>query len=112
MSKSESLKVPPHLLHFPRKLVESLPYWIAAALVALVSALYMKMFTLAEEWSLEHVTSYWIFILPVIGIVGSMTMGFFFSRESLGTGIPQVIAATDLAPTKNKYMEMILENPK
>ncbi len=108
MSKSESLKVPPHLLHFPRKLVESLPYWIAAALVALVSALYMKMFTLAEEWSLEHVTSYWIFILPVIGIVGSMTMGFFFSRESLGTGIPQVIAATDLAPTKNKYMDKLL----
>lgn len=108
MSHPESFKVQQHLLHYPRKLVDSLPYWIAAALVALISALYMKMFSFAEEWSLEHVTSYWIFILPTIGIVGSMTMGFFFSKESLGTGIPQVIAATELAPTNNKYLDKLL----
>lgn len=103
-----SPKAQQQLLHFPRKLVESLPYWIAAALVALVSALYMKAFSWAEEWSLEHVTSYWIFIFPVIAVVGSMSMGFFFSKESLGTGIPQVIAATELAPTANNYMDKLL----
>lgn len=111
MSQPQSLKVQQHLLHYPRRLVETLPYWIAAALVALVSALYMKMFSFAEEWSLEHVTSYWIFILPTVGIVGSMTMAYFFSKESLGTGIPQVIAATELAPTKNSYLDKLLGLP-
>lgn len=107
--KFNSAPLPAFIANVPKKLLESLPYWVAAALVALASGLYMKFFALAEEWSFHNVQSTLaIFILPSVGLILSMSLAYFFSKESTGTGIPQIIAACEIAPTHSSYLEKLV----
>lgn len=94
----------------PKVVFENLPYWIAALLVALVSAAYMKLFTSAEEWAIDHIatSNFTLFLYPSLGLVLSTSLCHFLSKESGGTGIPQVIAAAELATEKDTYIDKLL----
>lgn len=94
----------------PKVFFDNLPYWVAALIVAIISSTYMKLFTLAEEWATTHVNSsnLMMFVLPPLGLILSVSICYFFAKEAGGTGIPQVIAASELAAEKNNYIDKLL----
>ncbi len=97
-----------HLRSAQNKLLLNLPFWICAALTAIVSVFYTKIFALAEEWSISLATTYWIYLTAPVGMLLSFLVGHFFSKEAIGSGIPQVIAAVELAPDRHPYLEKLL----
>ncbi|MBX2993601.1 MAG: chloride channel protein [Bdellovibrionaceae bacterium] len=86
-----------HVADFQRQILFNLPFWTAAGLTALISVVYNKLFGLCEEWALDHAASSLILWTAPVALLASFLIGHFFSREALGSGIPQVIAAAELA---------------
>lgn len=86
------------------------PYWIAAALTALVSVIYAKVFSWSEQlaltWSGEH--SSWAFIITPIAIFISMLVAHYFSPEAAGSGIPQLVAAVEVSKHPNTKLRALL----
>lgn len=90
----------PQVADFRRQVLFNLPFWTAAGLTALISVLYNKLFATCEEWALAHASSSVLLWTAPTALMASFLMGHFFSREALGSGIPQVIAAAQLADEK------------
>jgi len=90
-----------------------LPYWFAASVVALVSVLYSKLFSLSEnlffEWS--SAWPWMIFIAAPLVMLGSSALTMRYSPEASGSGIPQLIAALELANEPTPFLEKLLGFP-
>jgi len=85
----------PRLLSAREKILLNLPFWLAAGLAAVVSVFYNKVFKICEDWALAHASDSIILWTAPFAVIASFLIGYFFSRESIGSGIPQVIATVE-----------------
>lgn len=86
-------------------LLQAVPFWIASVITGLVAVLYADLFAGAEKiaaWIIHHHVMWFLFVSPVCFIVAWYLVKRFapFAR---GSGIPQVIAAVDLATPKHNH---------
>lgn len=84
-------------------LLQAVPFWVASVITGLVAVLYADLFALAEKiaaWIIHHHTLWMLLITPLCFITAWYLVKRFapFAR---GSGIPQVIAAVDLATPKH-----------
>lgn len=104
----------PRILSAREKILLNLPFWLAAGLAAVVSVFYNKLFKLCEDWALSHASTSTILWTAPLAVTGSFLIGYFFSREAIGSGIPQVIAtveASSPAHTNETLLNRFLSMP-
>jgi len=87
-----------------------LPYWIAAAVTALVSVIYAKVFGWSEHLAFQWVASdpAWGFLLIPVSMVVSTGLAQLFSPLAVGSGIPQLLAAVEISREKHPLLEKLL----
>lgn len=92
-------------------LLQAIPFWIASLITGIFAVLYAKIFTWGEE--LMNYIFDWnplmIFIIAPVGFVVSWWLIKEFAPYAKGSGIPQVMAAVELAnPKENKKIRQLL----
>ncbi|NUN04715.1 MAG: chloride channel protein [Bdellovibrio sp.] len=97
--------------YLQEKLITNIPFWVAAALAAVISVFYNYLFKFCEDWALKHASSPWLLLTAPLALLASFLMGHFLSKEALGSGIPQVMAAMELSTTNNKFLDKLLSVP-
>ena len=90
------------------KIFLNLPFWIAASIAALVSVFYNQIFKVCEDFALEHASQPLILFTAPLALLASFLIGHYFSKEAIGSGIPQVIASIDLAEKNHPVLEKLL----
>jgi len=92
-------------------LLQALPFWIASLITGLVAVLYTKLFAGAEgitAYIIHNHKWYLLVIAPVLYLLAYFIVQWF-APYSRGSGIPQVIAAIDLAnPKENHKVDKLL----
>ena len=85
---------------------QQLPYWIASLITGLVAVLYAKLFVWAEMLSLNvaHKTGWLLFIITPVCFVFAWWLVKQFAKNARGSGIPQVMAAIELATPKRSHL--------
>lgn len=100
----------PQASHVQASTIRILPYWIAAAITALVSVLYARVFAWSEEvavtWSLSH--PLWSFLIVPIALLVSASLAHFFSPLAAGSGIPQLLVAVEVSEKGHPLLQKIL----
>lgn len=90
--------------------IQILPYWIAAALTALVSVVFAKAFSfsesLMESWAGPHPA--YAFVLIPLTMIASMGLAQIFAPAANGSGIPQLIAALEISKEPNTLLDKLL----
>ncbi len=83
-------------------LLQAVPFWIGSLITGIIAVMYAQMFTWGEklmnfifDWN-----AWMIFIIAPIGFVLSWWLVKEFAPYSKGSGIPQVMAAVELANPK------------
>jgi H+/Cl- antiporter ClcA len=92
-------------------LLQAVPFWIASLLAGLVAVLYTKLFTLMESLRVYvfHQIGWIFFIITPVCFVLAWRLVKVFSPYSRGSGIPQVMAAIELAtPKQNTLVDKLL----
>lgn len=100
-----------HNEQLKHNLLQAIPFWIGSVITGFVAVMYAKIFT----WG-EHLLNYilnwhlWmIFIIAPIGFVLSWWLVKEFAPYAKGSGIPQVMAAVELAnPKEHKKIRSLL----
>ena len=92
-------------------LLQAIPFWIASLITGVFAVLYAKIFTWGEE--LMNYIFDWnplmIFIIAPVGFVVSWWLVKEFAPYAKGSGIPQVMAAVELAnPKENRKIRQLL----
>lgn len=84
-------------------LLKAVPFWIASFCTGIIAVVYAKLFALAEEWSAHvlHNLEWWLFIVAPICFLTAWWIVKRFAPAAKGSGIPQVMAAIELANPKN-----------
>lgn len=85
-----------------RNVLQAIPFWIASLLTGLIAVGYTKMFAYSEGilQNILHWHSWFIFIMtPVCFFLAWLTIQLF-AINARGSGIPQVMAAIELATPK------------
>lgn len=93
------------------KILQALPFWVGAVIVGLVAVGYARIFALSEEFSLKmfHHYPFWFFLLTPVCFVAAWWLVRRFDPNSVGSGIPQVMAAIELAtPRQNHLVDKLL----
>lgn len=88
-----------------RNLLQAIPFWLGSILTGLIAVFYAKLFAYAEEASIyvyNHISWSFFFITPVCFVIGWWLVKHY-APYSRGSGIPQVIAAIELANPKHNY---------
>lgn len=87
-------------------ILQAIPFWAASLITGFVAVLYAKLFALAEHLIFQLFESHaWaIFVVAPVGFVTSWWLVERFEPLSKGSGIPQVMAAIDLATPKQSYL--------
>ncbi|MNJ96796.1 H(+)/Cl(-) exchange transporter ClcA [compost metagenome] len=93
------------------KFLLNLPFWIAASAAALVSVFYNQLFKICEDWAISQAHSNTLLWTAPLALLVSFLLGHFFSKEALGSGIPQVIAAVDLSSENHPFLRKLLSFP-
>jgi H+/Cl- antiporter ClcA len=91
--------------------LQALPFWIASLITGLVAVFYAQLFAYAEQFSryLLHHVNWWIFIITPICFLASWYLVKRFAPLARGSGIPQVMAAIELAnPKQNEKVDRLL----
>ena len=86
-------------------LLQAIPFWIGAIVTGLVAVLYTKLFSFAESgtaYIFEHGAWLFFIVTPLCFVIARWLV-VRFSPYSRGSGIPQVIAAIELANPKHDY---------
>ena len=95
-------------------LLQAIPFWIGSALTGLIAVLYTKLFAWTEQLRTLIFHSYnWLFfiIAPACFII-SWLIVTRFAPYAKGSGIPQVMAAIELAtPKHNNKIKKLLSFP-
>jgi H+/Cl- antiporter ClcA len=92
-------------------ILQALPFWIASVVTGLVAVFYARLFAWAETKSFAMVHSCGLFIFLIIPacFVISWWLVNKFAKNARGSGIPQVMAAIELAnPRDNHNIEGLL----
>ena len=86
-----------------RNLLQAVPFWVASLVTGLFAVLYAKLFGFAEEGTMYIFKHYpWLlFIVSPLCFVLAWWVVVKFSPYSKGSGIPQVMAAIELANPKD-----------
>ncbi|MCX8532283.1 chloride channel protein [Chryseobacterium luquanense] len=92
-------------------LLQAVPFWIGSVITGFFAVMYAKIFSWGE--SLLHFILNWhdwmIFIIAPIGFVLSWWLVKEFAPNAKGSGIPQVMAAVELAnPKEHKKIRSLL----
>lgn len=86
-------------------MLQAIPFWIGSFLTGVAAVMYAKVFQWGEE--LLHAILEWhdwaIFIIMPIGFVLSWWLVKKYAPYAKGSGIPQVMAAVDLANPRHRY---------
>jgi len=87
-------------------LLQAIPYWVGSLLTGLLAVMFTKLFAFVEgESSLVFQHAAWsFFIITPLCFVISWQLVKRVAPYSRGSGIPQVIAAADLATPKYNYL--------
>ena len=86
-------------------LLQAVPFWVASLITGLIAVLYSKLFAGAESITayLLHNHKWWLFIIsPSLFFIAYFIVKKFASYAR-GSGIPQVMAAIDLANPKENH---------
>ncbi|WP_315817741.1 chloride channel protein [Paraflavitalea speifideaquila] len=85
-----------------RNLLQAIPFWIASLITGLVAVLYANLFAWAEQAStwIAHHHGWWLLLLTPVCFIVAWWMVVRFAPYARGSGIPQVIAAIELATPK------------
>lgn len=85
-----------------RNLLQAIPFWIASLLTGLVAVLYANLFSWAEKAAayLAHHHGWWLLLLTPLCFIVAWWMVERFAPYARGSGIPQVMAAVELANPK------------
>src|SRR6476469_731492 len=87
-------------------LLQAIPFWIASLLTGLIAVVFTKSFAYVEEQSsfiFQH-AAWTFFIITPLCFVISWQLVKRLAPYSRGSGIPQVMAAADLATPKYNYL--------
>jgi len=86
-----------------QNLLQTIPFWFAAFITGLVAVFYNKGFAMAEKLTttIFNFHAWLLFIISPVCFIGSWWLVKKFAPYSIGSGIPQVMAAIDLATPKN-----------
>ncbi|MFC7347181.1 chloride channel protein [Chryseobacterium zhengzhouense] len=92
-------------------LLQAIPFWIGSVITGFFAVMYAKIFSWGEN--LLHVILDWhdwmIFVIAPIGFVLSWWLVKEFAPNAKGSGIPQVMAAVELAnPKEHKKIRGLL----
>ena len=79
--------------------LQALPFWIASVITGLLAVLYAKLFALAESGTayIVHHHSWWLFIIMPVCFVFAWWVVMKYAIYARGSGIPQVMAAIEIA---------------
>ncbi|HYC29707.1 MAG TPA: chloride channel protein, partial [Chitinophagaceae bacterium] len=86
-------------------LQQAVPFWIASFTAGLVAVGYTRLFGMAEA-TLQHIIhwrSWMIFLMAPVCFFLAWLIVKLFAPNARGSGIPQVMAAIDLATPKNEH---------
>lgn len=85
-----------------QNLLQAIPFWIASLITGLIAVLYATLFSWAENAAayMTHHHSCWLLLLTPFCFVVAWWMVVRFAPYARGSGIPQVIAAVELANPK------------
>jgi H+/Cl- antiporter ClcA len=97
----------PRILSAREKLALNLPFWLAAGLTAIVSVFYNKLFKICEDWALAHASDPILLWTAPLAVIVSFLIGYFISRESIGSGIPQVIATVEASAPSHIHENLL-----
>lgn len=90
---------------------QALPFWVASLLVGLIAVGYTKLFGFAESLlqTVLHWHSWMIFIMAPVCFIVAMFIVQIFAPNAKGSGIPQVMAAIELATPghENKIKKLL-----
>ena len=86
-------------------LLQAVPFWVASLLTGLIAVLYTKLFASAESISkyFIHNHIWWLFIITPVLFLLAFFIVQKFAPYARGSGIPQVMAAIDLATPKDNH---------
>jgi H+/Cl- antiporter ClcA len=84
--------------------LQAMPFWVAAAIAALFAVGYAKLFLWLEELcrSFYGAHPYWSLLVSPLGFVAGWALVRYFAPEAGGSGIPQLMAATELDSEKDE----------
>ena len=87
-----------------------LPYWISAAITALFSVVYARVFGWSEkiafDWSEVH--PLWAFFMVPSSMMLSTALAQWISPLAAGSGIPQLLAAVEISREPTPLMDRLL----
>ncbi|WP_413943024.1 chloride channel protein [Bdellovibrio sp. HCB-162] len=101
----------PHLKAARHKVFFNLPFWISAGVAAAIAVGYNIIFKICEEWALSHSKDSILLVTAPLALLASFLIGYFFSKEAIGSGIPQVIAAVELSNENHPFLKKLLSIP-
>ncbi len=89
-----------------QNVLQALPFWIASILTGLMAVAYTRLFSLAESASQNIFNSHrlMLFLLTPVCFVLAWLVVRKFDRNAAGSGIPQVMAAIELANPKYNHL--------
>jgi H+/Cl- antiporter ClcA len=94
-----------------KNLLQALPFWVASLVTGLIAVFYARLFALVEKGSsmILHWHAWAFFIITPVCFVVAWWLVKRFAPYSRGSGIPQVIAAIELAtPRHNDKVNKLL----
>jgi len=95
-------------------LLQAIPFWIGSLLTGLIAVLYTKLFGWAEQAKgfLFHTNTWLFFLVTPVCFIISWWVVSTFAPYAKGSGIPQVMAAIELAtPKYNSKIKKLLSVP-
>jgi H+/Cl- antiporter ClcA len=96
---------------FKLNFLQAIPFWIGSLAVGLVAVLYARLFALAEKGTafIVHTHSWMLFVVTPCCFLLSWWLVRRWAPYSRGSGIPQVMAAIELAvPRYNEKVNKLL----
>jgi len=94
-----------------QNILQALPFWVASLLTGLIAVFYSRIFAFLEKETLA-ITRYhhwWIFLLTPVCFLFAWWVVQTFATNARGSGIPQVMAAIELAnPRDDKHVTKLL----
>ena len=94
-----------------QNILQALPFWVASLITGLVSVFYSKVFAYLEGKNLNifHQHEWLIFIVTPVCFVLAFWVVKFFAPHARGSGIPEIMAAIELAtPRDDKKVTKLL----
>lgn len=86
-------------------LLQALPFWVASLITGIIAVLYTKLFAGAEgvtAWFI-HNHKWWLLLAAPVLYLAAYFLVKLFAPYARGSGIPQVIAAIDLANPRDNH---------